>query len=1016
MHFVMDIAIDVSSAGLSMTVPMGLEGDFQAPDRFRETVSISLGALNVEFETITIGEDAYVMNPETGEWEIDTEETVPFGGPTQLLETDLSVIQDLVLVGLEDLNGVEVYRLSGGLPAESLGDEGVAGALKVEYWVGTADSLLRRITIDGELDVEEGEGLLFGGGDAGSMTLSMTIEFSDFGKPVAIVAPEVSVATNPGAEADEENVSASSSPVALTGLIPRSVLFGLPDRTDVRLSLDGTWISYRAPLCGEAFCFMNVWVAPIDDIALAGPVTQDMEDGIGSYLWAFTSEHILYRQDTDGDENWRIYSVDLANGQTKLLTPAERVQARFQEGSPKFPQEIIVALNDRDPEHHDLHRVDIATGERTLVQLNEGFSGFVTDDDFVVRLAERVTPNGGGELLKPVASGGWEPFIEIAPEDALTTSPYGFDKSGRVLYMEDSRGRDTSALTAVDLASGDTTVIAANPRADLDHAMFHPTEKQVQAVAFTYERKQWQVVDQALAEDFAYLRTVDDGDFDIVSRTLDDGRWIVEYLSDNAPLRYYLYDRGERRAKFLFADKPGLEALPLVRMHPEIIESRDGLELVGYLTLPPQTDPDGDARPDAPLPMVLSVHGGPWSRDSWGYDSEHQWLANRGYAVLSVNFRGSTGFGKALVNAGNNEWGGRMLDDLIDAVNWAVEERVADPERVAIRGGSYGGYAVLAGLTFEPETFACGVDFAGPSNLVTFLNTIPPYWAPQIEMFAARVGDHRTDAGRVFLGERSPINFVDQINRPLLIGQGANDPRVNRAEAEQIVQAMQERGIPVTYVVYPDEGHGFSSAANARSFNAVTETFLAGCLGGRSEPIVGALGGSSITVPVGAEHVIGLSEALSPNALALYESDDQPFSIQYPAAWTEAPPDPDVTAIFFGGQDALLLITEEDLAALGIGESTLRDYTDVLVSSMTGDGSVLVSSRKQFETSQGLDAEVLELSVEDGFRAKRLIYLHEGTVGFSATYFAAEAQFDELRAMIEHSFGTFRVEERVPAP
>jgi dipeptidyl aminopeptidase/acylaminoacyl peptidase len=308
--------------------------------------------------------------------------------------------------------------------------------------------------------------------------------------------------------------------------------------------------------------------------------------------------------------------------------------------------------------------------------------------------------------------------------------------------------------------------------------------------------------------------------------------------------------------------------LPLVKMHPVTIKSRDGLNLVSYLSLPLDADPNGSGRPSKPLPMVLVVHGGPWGRDSWGFDSEHQLLANRGYAVLSVNFRASTGLGKAFTNAGNKEWAGRMHDDLLDAVDWAIAERIADPQRVAIMGGSYGGYATLVGLTFTPEKFACGVDIVGPSNLVTLLSTIPEYWVPQLQLFKDRVGDHTTDEGKKLLGERSPLNFADKIQRPLLIGQGANDPRVKQAESDQIVAAMRAKKIPHTYVLFPDEGHGFARPENNLAFYAVAEAFLAEHLGGRYEPIGADFTGSSIRCPEGADQVPGVADALRAQAAA----------------------------------------------------------------------------------------------------------------------------------------------------
>jgi dipeptidyl aminopeptidase/acylaminoacyl peptidase len=299
-----------------------------------------------------------------------------------------------------------------------------------------------------------------------------------------------------------------------------------------------------------------------------------------------------------------------------------------------------------------------------------------------------------------------------------------------------------------------------------------------------------------------------------------------------------LYNRTAKRAALLFTNRPALEGLPLSPMHAMEIRTRDGLQMVSYLTLPAHLDANGDARPDAgPIPLVLLVHGGPWARDTWGLNANHQWLANRGYAVLSVNFRGSTGFGKAFVNAGDRAWATAMHDDLIDAVKWAISNQIAQQDKVAIMGGSYGGYAALTGLTFTPEVFACGVSTVGPSNLVTLLNSIPPNWAPMIEMFKQRMGDHTTPEGQQFLNSRSPLSRVDQIKRPLLIGQGANDPRVKQSESDQIVAAMNQRKIPVTYVLFPDEGHGFRRPENSMAYSAVVEAFFAQHLGGRRETV-----------------------------------------------------------------------------------------------------------------------------------------------------------------------------------
>jgi len=404
--------------------------------------------------------------------------------------------------------------------------------------------------------------------------------------------------------------------------------------------------------------------------------------------------------------------------------------------------------------------------------------------------------------------------------------------------------------------------MAFDEKSDVDEVLVHPVERNVQAVAFNYERRRWSVIDGSIRSDFSCLEKVSEGDFYLTGRTLRDDKWMVSYMVDNGPVRYYLYDRDAGEARFLFTDRKALEQYALAKMHSTIVKSRDGLNLVCYYTLPVGSDQDGDGRPDSPLPMVLLVHGGPWARDTWGFNPYHQWLANRGYAVLSVNFRGSTGFGKDFVNAGNMEWGRRMHDDLIDAVDGAIRKGIASPERIAIFGGSYGGYATLIGLTLTPDRFACGVDIVGPSNLVTLLESIPPYWKPMVELFAKRVGDHRTSEGRTLLLERSPLTYVERIRKPLLIGQGANDPRVKRTESDQIVKAMLEKGIPVTYVVFPDEGHGFARPENRLSFNAVAEAFLARFLGGLAEPIGDDFEGSTITVETGVEEVPGLCEAL----------------------------------------------------------------------------------------------------------------------------------------------------------
>lgn len=645
-------------------------------------------------------------------------------------------------------------------------------------------------------------------------------------------------------------------------LIPRDVLFGNPERAMARLSPDGKYLAFMAPVDGV----LNVWVGPANDIKQAKPVTKEKVRPVPGYSWAYDSKHILYSQDTNGNENFHLFATNVDTADTKDLTPIDGVRAELQEVSQKFPHEILVGLNDRNKELHDIWRVNIDTGEKKLVEQNPGVAGYVTDDDFNVRLALNYTPTGGQVWLLPEGEGDakkWKEFQEFGPEDAMTSGPAGFDKTGRKLYFQDSRKRNTAGLFEMNLDDGKVALVADDPRADAGGILAHPTEKTIEAVSFEYSKNEWKFFDDAIKADFDYLKTVQDGEIIVADRTLDDKRWIVAFLRDDGAVKTYLYDREpEKKATFLFQNRDDLDDYQLVKMHTPVIKSRDGLNLVSYLSLPPGSDPDGDGIPNKPLPMVLYVHGGPWARDSWGLNPIHQWLANRGYAVLSVNYRGSTGFGKDFINAANGEWAGKMHDDLLDAVNWAVENKIADKDKVAIGGGSYGGYATLVGMTYTPDVFAAGVDIVGPSSLVTLLENVPPYWMPFMPVMKVRVGDVSTEEGKAELLKRSPLSLVDKIKKPLLIGQGANDPRVTQLEADQIVKAMQEHKIPVTYVLYPDEGHGFRRPENRNSFNAVTEAFLAEQLGGRFEAVGDDFNGATIEVPAGADDVPGLADAL----------------------------------------------------------------------------------------------------------------------------------------------------------
>lgn len=646
-------------------------------------------------------------------------------------------------------------------------------------------------------------------------------------------------------------------------LISRDALFGNPEKVAVQMSPDGKFLSWVAPLDGV----LNIWVAPADDPTKAKAVTDDKARGIRNYFWSYRSATLLYLRDTGGDEDFHLFSVDVGSGVKRDLTPYPKTRAEFVQSSHLHPDHVLVSMNDRDAKWHDLYKVNLADGKRELVEKNEQeMTVYYADPQLKVRLAQKQRPDGGQDLLEPDGKGAWKKTGDIPFEDSLLTAPLGYTDDGKTQYIADSRGRDTAALFAVDTASGKKTVVAEDKRADVgDTLLTDPKTGVVQAVAVNYERRDWKVLDASIAKDIETLRGIGPGTFFVNSRSLDDKQWIIAYSAAEQPAVYYRYTReagkGGKVDK-LFSARPALDGKPLVPMWPQLIKSRDGLTLVSYLTLPLAADPNKDGKADKPAPLVLLVHGGPWARDDYGYIGTHQWLANRGYAVLSVNYRGSTGFGKTFVSAADRQWATKMHDDLIDAVDWAVTNNVTRKDDVAIMGGSYGGYATLVGVTFTPDAFKCGVDIVGPSNLNTLLATIPPYWAGFFEQFAKRVGDPRTEDGKKLLTERSPLTRVDAIKKPLLIGQGANDPRVKQDEADQIVKAMKAKKIPVTYVLFPDEGHGFARAPNSKAFNAVAEGFLSQCLGGRAEPIGDDFQGSSISVPEGAAGVPGLADAL----------------------------------------------------------------------------------------------------------------------------------------------------------
>ena len=626
----------------------------------------------------------------------------------------------------------------------------------------------------------------------------------------------------------------------LPPLISRDLLFGNPERTSPALSPDGKRLAWLAPDTNNV---LQVWVKTVgkDDDKI---VTADKKRGIRQYFWAKDNRTLLYMQDSDGDENFHAYGVDLDSGNVRDYTPFQGVRAQVTDLNPEFPNEVLVELNLRNRTLFDVYRLNLKNGALELDTQNPGdVAGWGADAQFRVRSAQIATPEGGTEIrVRTDPQSPWKTFLKVGPEEILNA--LGFTKDGQSLYLMSSIGRDTAAVVEKNLADGKEKVLAVSGEVDAGDVMIHPRRYVVEAVSFSPGRTKWQVVDPAVKEDFDGLAKLNDGDFFIVNRTEADDIWLVGYTSDRAPGKFYRWDRKAKQGTFLFTAQPKLEGLRLAEVKPVVIPTRDGLKMNSYLTLPVGVAPKN-------LPLVLFPHGGPWARDQWGFDTYAQWLANRGYAVLQPNFRGSTGYGKSFLNAGNKQWGLKMHDDLIDAVNWAVKEGYADPKKIGIMGGSYGGYCALAAITFTPDVFACAVDIVGPSNLQTLIHSIPPYWKPMLSVFNVRMGDVNDPKDAELVTKASPLNAADRIIRPLLIGQGANDPRVKQAESEQIVAAIERNHGNVIYVVYPDEGHGFARPENRTDFNARAEAFLGTHLGGRVEPMLGTkVAGSTATVRV----------------------------------------------------------------------------------------------------------------------------------------------------------------------
>lgn len=606
-------------------------------------------------------------------------------------------------------------------------------------------------------------------------------------------------------------------------IIPKKILFGNPVKTSPMISPDGKIMSFIAPVDGV----LNIWVENIGDTE-ARSITKDKGRGIMSYFWGQDNTTIFYLQDKDGNENWRLYSVDINTLEIKDLTPFEDIQVHIIAHDKHFPDQIIIAMNKDKPELHDVYELNLKTSELKKVAENPGnVAGWEVDSQLKVRGAMFADEHGGYELfVRKDENSEWESIIYWGIEDSLNSGPVSFSKDGNSILLRDSKDCNAGRLVKVDLNTKEKIVIAEDPNYDIGGVMTHPDTNEVQAVTFVKARSENIVLDPSIKEDMEIIGNLHHGDFVIYDRDNADKTWLVGYTSDKGSVAFFAYDRELKKETFLFYTKPDLNNYTLAEMEPFSYTARDGLTIHGYISFPPNVERKN-------LPMILNVHGGPWFRDTWGFNPEAQWIANRGYVCVQVNFRGSTGYGKNFVNAGDREWGAKMHDDLIDAVNYVVEKGWVDSKKVAIYGGSYGGYAALVGATFTPDTFCCAVDVVGPSNIITLIKTIPPYWEVLISNFKKRVGDPDTE--EEFLKSRSPLFKVDNIKIPMLIAQGANDPRVKQSEAEQIVEAMKNKNIDYEYLLFPDEGHGFVKPENRIKFYTHAEKFFAKHIGGRVE-------------------------------------------------------------------------------------------------------------------------------------------------------------------------------------
>ncbi len=622
----------------------------------------------------------------------------------------------------------------------------------------------------------------------------------------------------------------------LPALIDRELFFGNPEIAGATISPDGKWMMFRKPYKDT----LNIYVKGINDsFDKAKLITNETKRPIAGAFWSRDGKFILFVKDNGGDENFNVYAVNpmasAASGAevptARNLTEAKGVRA-FIYGTPKTDADAIyVGINERDKTWHDLYKVKISTGEKTLIRENtERITGWVFDNADKIRLATRSTQKGETEVLRVEADG--KKFTKIYDCGVFEScNPIRFDKTNTQVYMSTNKGsRDLQELVLFNPATMKETFVEkdAQNRVDFGGASFSDKTNDLVATFYNDEKTRIVFKDKGFEKDYNFIKARLGGtrELNFGSSTTDENLWIVTSYSDVEPGTVWLYNRKTKGLSTLYQVREKLPRESLAQMTPIKYKSSDGLEIPAYLTLPKGVEAKN-------LPLIVNPHGGPWARDGWGYNSYAQFLANRGYAVLQMNFRGSTGYGKKFLDAGNKQWGDLMQDDITWGVKHLVANGTVDAKRVGIMGGSYGGYATLAGVAFTPDVYAAGVAIVAPSNMITLLESIPPYWEPIRQMFYLRMGNPNNKEELATIKRQSPLFSADKIKTPLFVVQGANDPRVNKRESDQIVVALRDRNFPVEYMVAPDEGHGFARPVNNMAMLAKSEKFLAQYLGGR---------------------------------------------------------------------------------------------------------------------------------------------------------------------------------------